>query len=90
MTNAITMNRYVYKFFSLVFLLFFIYCLIQFISTDAFKIRAFRKDIDTKLVIKRIMILIINFSISLFLLYIDKKKNRKLDCSDITNKKRDL
>lgn len=70
------MNRYIYKILSLVFFLFYIFCLIQFISTNAFRIRDFRAEIDAKLVLMRITILFVSFSLATFFYFIDRKKNR--------------
>lgn len=70
------MNRFIYKILSLIFALFFVYCMVQFISTDAFRIRIFRGYIDVKLVAMRVLILLVSlFGASVFF-FIDRQKNK--------------
>ncbi|MDR6762974.1 hypothetical protein J2Y38_003192 [Flavobacterium sp. 2755] len=69
-------NRFIYKILSLIFALFFIYCMVQFVSTNAFEIRYFRGYVDVKLVAIRILILSVSlFGASLFF-FIDRQKNK--------------
>jgi len=70
------MRRFIYKVLSLIFALFFIYCMVQFISTNAFEIRCFRGYTDVKLVAIRILILLFSLFWAIVFFLIDRHKNK--------------
>lgn len=70
------MSRFIYKILSLIFAIFFIYCMGQFISADAFQIRYFRGYTDIKLVAIRILILLVSLLLASVFLLIDRQKNK--------------
>lgn len=70
------MSRFIYKILSLIFAIFFIYCMVQFISTNAFQIRYFRGYTDIKLVSIRILILLVSLLLASVFLLIDRNKNK--------------